>query len=219
MNVSDNLKIIYSGPFSRYLTLSRKLEDLIREQSKLVNSLFKLHMNLLQILQKYKKPLHQQQEDIFTDPIPKQIELIKKFTSENQYEYLHFISDFVEIFWWMKQTQKEKFLDDINNKIILYRNQLEGDALSMDSIHSNWLHAWIETLEEFSSLILLNFKQGLSWTGSDNLPAHVVVGDLASNCRNFNQQALLKEINQEEDIRRVLRHRDDNEAGVSSARE
>ncbi|CAG9819643.1 unnamed protein product [Phaedon cochleariae] len=219
MNISDSLKNIYSGPFSNYLAISTSLDSLIEQQSKLVDGLFKLHINLVDITLKYKKPLLPQEEGIFMGTIMKQIEVIKKFTTENETrsEYLLCVSRFIDIFSWITQREIGDFLEILNNKLSIYKNDIMNGTPSYDRVHKKWLESWIETLEKLSDFVMNNYLNGLTWMGTEKLPVQFLLGDIASEFRNFDHLALFKEINQGENIVRILRHRSDDDGETSTS--
>ncbi|CAH1103898.1 unnamed protein product [Psylliodes chrysocephalus] len=218
MNVSDCLRDIYIGTFAEYITASNSLGAMVKEQSVLVNSLFKLEINLMQILQKYKKPVHPQEEDIFLEPIAKQINIIKNFTIENGRDcsYLHYISDSVDIFHWMKESDLEVFVERFSDYIIAYKDIYRDSSFGVKL--SRWLETWTRILEEFSESVLTNFKTGLVWHGTENLPTQAVLGD-KTEFRNYDHAALFKEINQGENITRILRRRNESAEATNSTSE
>ncbi|CAG9861794.1 unnamed protein product [Phyllotreta striolata] len=207
MNVSDCLREIYVGPFSDYLTASNSLGGLVKDQSQLVNCLFKLEINLMQILQKYKKPVHSQEEDIFLEPISKQINIIKNHAIEKSADchYLQFVSDSIEIYCWTKETDLETFISRFSDLIIAYKSKYRFSNIAEK--YSGWLEAWTQTLEELSEFVLTHFKNGLVWQGNEILPAQAALGD-KNEFRNFDHKALFKDINRANS--RLLRQADEN---------
>ncbi|XP_056630494.1 uncharacterized protein LOC130441036 [Diorhabda sublineata] len=208
MNVTDYLRNIYKGPFADYLSTSNSIGGVLKDQSSLVNILLKLEVNLMQILQKYKKPIHAQEEDIFLEPIAKQIGIIKDHTKENDdYHNLTYVANVIDIFLWMKETDMNKFVERFSDFIILYKNEMNQTNFSFE--FTPCLEAWIKTLEEFSEFILTFFQHGLVWLGTEKLPAQAVLGD-KQEFRNFDRTALFNDINQGENIIRMLRHRENS---------
>nr|CAI5841953.1 unnamed protein product [Callosobruchus analis] len=206
MHVNESIKQIYRNSFSKYLELSRRIGGRISEQSLLLDVLFKLQIDLLEILKIYRPPTYFQEQDIVFGPIRKQIQLVKEFTRVNgPDENLSLVSDNIDIFDWINSDDiEETTIRFSENSIITLREKVQ-EKTKQDVRHGVWLAAWASVLEEFNAYISANHRDGACWEGTENLPNNLLLGDLPT-FRNRNHLALLQEINQGENIiTRILR--------------
>nr|CAH7752990.1 unnamed protein product [Callosobruchus chinensis] len=205
MHVNDSIKQIYHNSFSKYLVLSRRIGGRISEQSLLLDALFKLEIDLLQILKSYRPPTYYQEQDIVFEPIRKQIQLIEEFTRANgPNENLSLVSDNIDIFGWIDSDDIEETTTRFyKNTIKTLKDKVQENT--EDVRHGEWLAAWASVLEEFNAYISGNHREGACWEGTENLPNNLLLGDLPT-FRNRNHLALFQEINQGENIiTRILR--------------
>ncbi|VEN44577.1 unnamed protein product [Callosobruchus maculatus] len=206
MHVNDSIKQIYRNSFSKYLELSRRIGGRISEQSLLLDVLFKLEIDLLEILKTYRPPTYYQEQDIVFGPIQKQIQLIEEFTRVNgPDENLRLVSDNIEIFDWINSDDIEETTTRFAETAIKTLKEKVQEKTKEDVRHGVWLAAWVSVLEEFNANISANHREGACWEGTENLPNNLLLGDLPT-FRNTNHLALMQEINQGENIiTRILR--------------
>lgn len=178
------------------------------EQSKLVDVLFLLEINFLSIIQKYKKPVHEQEQNIFIEPISIQIRRIRRLKENNLSSvyilHLSLVNETVKIFEWTKHTDVGEFVQQIRNDISPYLNKLKNELLKLDTKHVDWVYSWNEWLEGVSRYLIDFHKDGLNWGGTEKLPTHLL-GDIPEIYRKLEHLKLFQEINQGENITRILR--------------
>lgn len=204
---------IHKGPFSQYLRISEKIGGVVYEQSKLVDIVFLLEKNFLSIIRKYKKPFHEQEQNIFIEPISIQIRRIQRLKDNNlssvYISHLNLINETVKIFEWTKYTNIEEFVQQIRNNTSPYLKKLENELLKLDTKHIDWIYSWNGWLEGISRYVVDFYKDGLIWGGTEKLPTYLL-GDIPEIFRKLERLKLFQEINQGENIIQILRQAHDN---------
>jgi len=156
-----------------YVTLSGKIDPLVKQHADLVKQAVGAHRELLSTAAQSKKPSDSVLGQLVkptADLVAKIIELRDKNRSHANWNHLSTISEGVSCFGWIAAAPTPgPFVDESrassefwSNKILV---QYRKDESATGKLHVDWVKAWNGWMHALRDVIKQHYTTGLTWTG------------------------------------------------------
>ncbi|XP_012220728.2 adenylyl cyclase-associated protein 1 isoform X1 [Linepithema humile] len=210
---------LLSGSVREYVEISQKIGSDVAEHSKLVEKLFQMQFEFIQMAQKRPQPTTQPEYIKLLGPMSVVISKIQHFREEkrcltNFFNHLSAVSESIPALGWVAMSPAPApFVKEMNDAGQFYTNRVLKDWKEKDKIHVDWCKAWVQTLTDLQQYIRQYHTTGLVWGKPGAAPTNVPpppppsmpAADVAPLAVNDDRSALFAQINQGEDITKNLK--------------
>ncbi|KAL0119324.1 hypothetical protein PUN28_009714 [Cardiocondyla obscurior] len=213
---------LLAGPVKEYLQLSKKIGGDVAVHSKLVEKVFQIQLQFVQMAASRPAPMNQSEQISLFGPLSAQIQQIQEFREKNRgspfFNHLSAISESIPALGWVAVSPTPApYVKEMNDAGQFYTNRVLKDWKEKDKIHIDWCKAWVQTLTDLQQYVRQHHTTGLVWAktaASGGIPAGIPpppppsmpIGDISQMLNaSDDRSALFAQINQGEDITKSLK--------------
>ncbi|KAK9875774.1 hypothetical protein WA026_009567 [Henosepilachna vigintioctopunctata] len=192
---------IYNGPFKRYLLLSRNIGQDVLHHSELADLAFHAEMRYIEFSENFRKP---DTESVILNPILDQIGKTMRYVGEDpsMSDHVSLVAQSIKALLWIHQEDPVSYLEEVLLEAKTYTDCLLVFFKNKEP-HTEWVEAWLETLNDLNNFVRRRYPKGLTWKGDVEAPDSLC--DISDLRRVFDQNALYDEISKGETIHQVLK--------------
>ncbi|KAF5283355.1 hypothetical protein FQA39_LY04731 [Lamprigera yunnana] len=162
---------VIQGPFSTYLSTSKKIGKEVAEQSLLVQQAFVAQWTYLRMASQSRAATSAEQV-LLLQPTSQHISAIQNFREKNRtspyFNHLSAISESIPALGWVTVSPTPApYVKEMNDAGQFYTNRVLKEFKEKDKIHVEWVKAWVQTLCDLQMFIKHHHTTGLVWGGTN----------------------------------------------------
>ncbi|ESO82922.1 hypothetical protein LOTGIDRAFT_109031, partial [Lottia gigantea] len=159
---------VLSGPLSKFVSLSDKLDSDIKHMVSLVEKSFKSQKNIIHIAAQSQKPSMDVMLEIFK-PLNTNVAEVQSFRESKRAKrevenHLACLSESIGALGWVGvEPTPVPFIKEMKDSGVFYSNRILKEFKEKDASQVEWVKAWNATLDALQAYVKQHHTTGLTW--------------------------------------------------------